>query len=111
MKGEKGAFVMMPDGDVMNVGHELEMKERCKQQGHNHTSSFFSAFPYIIQIWKSDLGILKSCLFFITYIFVPGLNLALSRSAFMIKSIPASVLIQTCPCSNETKTMSAQDMK
>ncbi|XP_063729233.1 uncharacterized protein LOC134856841 [Symsagittifera roscoffensis] len=28
VKGEKGAFVMMPDGDVMNVGHELEMKER-----------------------------------------------------------------------------------
>ena len=59
MKGEKGAFVMMPDGDVMNVGHELEMKERCKQQGHSHTNSFFSAFPYIIKKLEIRSGHLK----------------------------------------------------
>ena len=44
-------------------------------------------------------------------VFVPDLNQALSRSAFLTTSITTSVLIQTCPCPNETCTMSGQNLK
>ena len=30
IKGEKGAFVMVPGGEVLKFGHELEMKEKRK---------------------------------------------------------------------------------
>ena len=37
------------------------------------------------------------------------MNQALNRSAFVTKSIPASVLFQKYPCKNETCTMFRQD--
>ena len=68
----------------------------------------------LIQTWNiygSDLNQIWADLHQVWPIYAPGLNHALSRSAFVIESIPASVLIQTSPCPNETCTMSGQDLK
>ena len=62
-------------------------------------------------IYGSDLNQIWADLHQVWPMYAPGLNQALSRSAFVIESIPASVLIQTCPCPNETCTMSGQDLK
>ena len=68
----------------------------------------------LIQTWiisGSDLNQIWADLHQVWHMYAPGLNQALSRSTFVIESIPASVLIQACPFPNETCTISGQDLK